>query len=54
MHSGGLGLSWITTPDGRTVRQLDDGQVLHVQKRWYNTILTLSRTAEDDGWLESW
>jgi hypothetical protein len=47
-------MGWITTSDGRHVRELPDGRVLHVQKRLFNTILTLSASAEDPIWDEGW
>jgi hypothetical protein len=33
---------------------LSDGRVLRVRRQMYNTILTLSASRKDDGWLEGW
>ena len=33
---------------------LDDGRVLRVTKRLYNTILTLSKSLDDPTWEHGW
>jgi hypothetical protein len=33
---------------------LDDGRALRVRKQMFNTILTLSVNAEDQGWEHGW
>jgi hypothetical protein len=35
-------------------KTLDDGRVLRVTKRLYNSILTLSSSLEDQGWRDGW
>jgi len=35
-------------------RLLDDGRVLRVQQRMYNTLLTLSQSAEALTWEHGW
>ena len=35
-------------------RRLSDGRVLRLQERWHNTLLTLSSSQDDPGWLEGW
>jgi hypothetical protein len=35
-------------------KQLSDGRVLRVEKRMYNSILTLSSSQEDMGWEHGW
>ena len=39
---------------GALVKRLDDGRVLRVRQQLYNTILTLSSSAEDPGWHDGW
>jgi hypothetical protein len=33
---------------------LDDGRVLRIRKRLYNTLLSLSSSQQDQGWSEGW
>jgi hypothetical protein len=33
---------------------LQDGQVLRIQERMYNTMLTLSSSREDQSWRDGW
>jgi hypothetical protein len=33
---------------------LDDGRVLRVQQRMFNSTMTVSSSQEDQGWLEAW
>lgn len=35
-------------------KRLEDGRALRVDKRWYNTLLTLSDSVEDLGWSDGW
>jgi len=35
-------------------RKLDDGRVLRVNKRAFNTLLTVSSSQEDQGWRDGW
>lgn len=35
-------------------KRLPDGRVLRVDRRMYNTILTLSSSQEDPGWSDGW
>lgn len=35
-------------------KPLPDGRVLRVHRRMYNTMLTLSRSVEDQGWEHGW
>lgn len=35
-------------------KRLPDGRVLRVQKRMFNTILTLSDSRLDQGWRDGW
>lgn len=47
-----------TSPYGQDVngvfKRLPDGRVLRVQKRLYNTLLTLSASQQDPGWSDGW
>lgn len=41
--------------DGNGIyKRLPDGRVLRVNERMFNTILTLSSSQQDPGWLEGW
>ena len=40
--------------DKGPLKQLGDGQVMRVNERLYNTILTVSSSPEDDGWHDGW
>ena len=35
-------------------RQLDDGRVLRIEERAFNTLLTISSSQEDQGWQDGW
>lgn len=35
-------------------KRLDDGRALRVEKRWFNSQLTLSSSVEDDGYSDGW
>lgn len=35
-------------------KRLDDGRALRVDERWFNTLLTLSLSVEDQGWSQGW
>lgn len=35
-------------------KPLPDGRVLRVNTRMFNTILTLSSSLQDQGWLDGW
>jgi hypothetical protein len=37
-----------------TFKRLKNGRVLRIQKRMYNTLLTVSRTQDDFGYMEGW
>jgi hypothetical protein len=59
LHAGargalrGEGLSFGHDQNG-LYKVLEDGQVLRIAERLFNTMLTLSNSLEDPGWLEGW
>ena len=40
--------------DNGVFKRLEDGRVLRLDPRLFNTLLTVSRSQEDYGWLEGW
>jgi hypothetical protein len=40
--------------DNGIYKRLPDGRCLRVRKQMFNTILTLSRSVEDQGWEHGW
>jgi len=51
---GGVRLTLLTDDDGAMIKILDDGRVLRLVRRMYNTLLTISESVDAKTWIDGW
>ena len=47
-------MTLLTNDNGGVMKILDDGRVLQVHKRMYNTLLIISENKDAKTWIDGW